>query len=698
MKRFFLNIFLTGFAVFLLSPSLIEARSHKIVLLEEATNVYCRPCGLYNPGLQQMYATHFGGLVSVRYHAWWPGSSDPMYQSNKNDNYKRIVYYNVGDVPTYMIDGVYRGNPYNPAKVESEMYERLAHPSPVRIDIHYMQENDSVKTSVTLHALEALSADSLFLRIAIIERHVVYAFPPGNNEETDFAAVMRKMLPDAKGSFTGHMADGDSLELFFSLPLQMDWNPDDLAVVAWLQDDQTREILQANIDFPTFVLQEKESHMQILPADTLALKEYFIVNDNDLPLRVNIELRDVSKTEGWQLRLVLPESKNLQHEFEIPAGDTLRFYLETQTSERGSASAEIFALNLSDPGFYGDGYGYGFARRFAAVVAENNDVLLVDDDGGMDFQENFEQTLADLDVDFITVAEQELAYFKSQVDLGIYRTLIWNCSTEQPAFAKEQVQLIRKYLDNGGNLLLFGENIGSDIFEENGLSNFDSAKTFYKDYLGAAYLAENPAALSIAGIEGDTISGGISFALDSPYGFGENRPDAMLPDSITSFAVFNYNNDKVAAVRKDNGIYKTICFGFSLEQVKGAGQRKNILRRSLAWAGNVTGVGKRQPIRPQQMALYNNFPNPFGEKGSPGGNPATNIAVYLPRPAQIRVAVYDVMGRLVKEIFAGQRNGGRQTFQWQGKDEQGARVASGLYFYRVQSGGRTLQKKMLFIR
>ena len=249
MIRPVLNVFFISFAIFLLSPFFSKAGSHKIVLLEEATNAYCAPCATLNPGLQQMYANHFGGLVSVRYHAWWPGNKDPMFQSNTQDNYDRIVYYDVHGVPTYMIDGIYQGNPYNPVKIESEMYERLTHLSPAQIDIYYEQDYDSVKTTVTLKALQTLNVDSLFLRIAIIERHIVYAFPPGNNGETEFGAVMRKMLPDAKGTFLGHTAVGDSLSLSFTLPLQIDWNPDDLAVVAWLQNDHTKEILQANIDF-----------------------------------------------------------------------------------------------------------------------------------------------------------------------------------------------------------------------------------------------------------------------------------------------------------------------------------------------------------------------------------------------------------------------------------------------------------------
>ena len=698
MKRLY-NILVT-FLFIINSPLLSSASagSHKIVLLEEATNAYCDPCAQLNPGFQEMYANHFGGLVSVRYHAWWPGSADPMYQSNTQDNYDRIVYYSVGGVPTYMLDGIYQGNPYNPAKIESEMYERLSHSSPVQIDIRYQQEKDSLKTEVVLRALEMLEADSLFLRVAIIERHVVYAYPPGSNGETDFASVMRKMLPDARGTACGPMVESDSLALSFSLPLQADWNPDDLAVVAWLQDDHTKEVLQANIDFPTFILQEQESHLQILPADTLVLKEYFIANDNDQPLSVQIELRNINKPQDWQLILVLPESKTSQSTFEIAAGDTLRFYLQTQSTAGGSAEAEVFAKNLSDPGFYGEGYGYGFARNFRALVAENNEVLLVDDDGSMSFEENFENVLHELNVAFITVAQSDLSYFKSQVDLNAYRTIIWNCSASVPAFSEEEISMLREYLDEGGNLLLFGQDIASDIFEENGLSNFNSAQDFFNKYLGATYLEENPAALSVRGIDGDTLSDGISFSLASPYGFGYNQPDAILPDTICSFPVFHYNNDKIAAVRKDSAGFKTVYFAFGLEQVNSHTQRSLILRRALAWAGNVTALNSSRPIHPQQMRLSNNYPNPFGGAASFGADSRTNFTVFLPASAVMQLQVYDILGRRIRTLFSGRKNRGAHHFQWDGKNDSGRYVSSGVYFLRLHSGQQISQNKLLFIR
>jgi hypothetical protein len=96
-------------------------------------------------------------------------------------------------------------------------------------------------------------------------------------------------------------------------------------------------------------------------------------------------------------------------------------------------------------------------------------------------------------------------------------------------------------------------------------------------------------------------------------------------------------------------------------------------------------------IVPQDFALEQNFPNPF--------NPTTTIPVALPQAAQIKVTIYNILGMVIQEVYSGMVESGRHYLQWNGTDLLGKRVASGLYFYRLEIEGREgFTKKMVLMK
>jgi hypothetical protein len=90
------------------------------------------------------------------------------------------------------------------------------------------------------------------------------------------------------------------------------------------------------------------------------------------------------------------------------------------------------------------------------------------------------------------------------------------------------------------------------------------------------------------------------------------------------------------------------------------------------------------------LTLYQNRPNPF--------NPSTRISYSIDRDARVRLAVYDVGGRLVRTLADEPMPAGTHVADWDGRDDEGRAVASGVYFYRLQAGKRTLTRKALLIK
>jgi hypothetical protein len=98
------------------------------------------------------------------------------------------------------------------------------------------------------------------------------------------------------------------------------------------------------------------------------------------------------------------------------------------------------------------------------------------------------------------------------------------------------------------------------------------------------------------------------------------------------------------------------------------------------------------PVRSVQ--LYQNHPNPF--------NPATTIPFTVPGSLASRqnaqLAVYDVNGALVKTLVSGAVAGGRYEVRWDGTNERGEAVASGIYFAQLNAGGHSATRKLVLLR
>ena len=93
---------------------------------------------------------------------------------------------------------------------------------------------------------------------------------------------------------------------------------------------------------------------------------------------------------------------------------------------------------------------------------------------------------------------------------------------------------------------------------------------------------------------------------------------------------------------------------------------------------------------PAVLALERAFPNPF--------NPQTTIGFALPRTGDVTLAVFDLRGRMVRRLVAGELAAGHHQVVWRGQDDRGRQVASGTYFYRLDADGETRTGKMLLVK
>jgi hypothetical protein len=106
--------------------------------------------------------------------------------------------------------------------------------------------------------------------------------------------------------------------------------------------------------------------------------------------------------------------------------------------------------------------------------------------------------------------------------------------------------------------------------------------------------------------------------------------------------------------------------------------------------GVASSTAVTPPGPPPSLVLKPNYPNPFSTR--------TSIRFELPRSADVSVTIYDVRGRRITTFVEPALEAGDNTVLWDGRDEVGRLVPSGIYFYRLQSNGITRTKKMVLLR
>lgn len=93
---------------------------------------------------------------------------------------------------------------------------------------------------------------------------------------------------------------------------------------------------------------------------------------------------------------------------------------------------------------------------------------------------------------------------------------------------------------------------------------------------------------------------------------------------------------------------------------------------------------------PDNYRLAQNYPNPF--------NPSTVLEYSLPLRSQVRLEIFDILGRRVRLLVDNWQPAGEYSISWNGRSESGERVTSGVYFYRMTAGNYSSRRKMILLK
>ena len=117
--------------------------------------------------------------------------------------------------------------------------------------------------------------------------------------------------------------------------------------------------------------------------------------------------------------------------------------------------------------------------------------------------------------------------------------------------------------------------------------------------------------------------------------------------------------------------------------------RGNMARTGL-YDGTLTSIESKDHVLPDKFIVSQNYPNPF--------NPSTTIDIHFPESNNLIVSIFDVTGRLINTLVNNKLEAGLYSVEWNGKDQNGRLVPTGVYIMKVFSGHNVSTQKLAFMK
>ncbi len=352
------------------------------------------------------------------------------------------------------------------------------------------------------------------------------------------------------------------------------------------------------------------------------------------------------------------------------------------------AGTEIipFTLNLTE----GRGY-YQTSLNFNLAVGQGK-ILLVEDDGAAELSDYYKDVMELLGIPYRywnTTAGQVPGDTLSK-----YSRVIWYTGSEfGNSLFREGTAALQQYLDNGGRLFINGSLLAFSIRDS----------SFLSDYLYTKYISFNTELHHLVPHGATEVLGTLNFWLSTE---GKNNQslkgeiDPLPPaqsllfyDTGTVEGPGNILSSGTGALAVSTDHYRSVLFSFGWEGIENKDLRQMAFINVMNWLqgdfASVPGENENLASLPDNFDLKQNYPNPF--------NPATTIKFDVPNTGNMSLKIFNLLGQEIKRLIDTKMQAGRHTITWDGADNFGRTVSSGVYLYQMKADNYQKTRKMILL-
>ncbi|MDD5088053.1 MAG: T9SS type A sorting domain-containing protein [bacterium] len=312
------------------------------------------------------------------------------------------------------------------------------------------------------------------------------------------------------------------------------------------------------------------------------------------------------------------------------------------------------------------------------------DVVLVDDDHGDEFESYYRSSLDSFP---LAVRWWDCAAWGAP-DLTDVPTVIWFTGNDSTTSLEASEQFaLRSHLENGGKLILSGQDIADDLGADS---------PFMSEILHCALRSDNTGLRHIYGMDNDPITDGLGLYLIGSQGAQNQTSPASVNVLAGGQAILNYSGqpDEICGVAGAYESGQVVFLSFGLEAVSGISNsttRRAFFERCFRWFGDSLTTDAPDAAIPLTFTLEQNYPNPF--------NPVTLISFAAPRGVfPVSLTVYNILGQRVRTLYRGSGNGMRMSVIFDGADDAGSPLASGVYVYELRAGQSSTARRLHLMR
>jgi hypothetical protein len=620
--------------------------------------------------LQEEFGTD--ELVVLYYHV-----NDPYATA---ETHNRAAYYQVGGIPELDFDAVTEviGAGENADDIYRPIINtRLGVSTPVTLRtegiIHESTAPDSSWVTTVFKAVDTIPPEYGDL----VANFVVY-----ENTSEIYPWTVRDML--ATASVTTLSAPGDSVVVTRKFIASASWNVDELHVAVFLEDTSPKLIVNAQIMPDPYDNAFVHTDHYAVEIDYMgeAVSHTVLTNTGVMTDTITVDIAHEIVPDGmgpYDWIGFYCDTSGACHfgpwDYVLEPGEAETFdvhIMDNVGTVQGLAVTAISATSSGDPSVVS-------TESFATFV-DLPSILIVDDDGGEDDETYLQTALADTGYAAVTW-DADASGRPTQTRLDSYWAVLWTTGRGSAEYLGGSCEnSMAAYLDGGGNLML-----ASMEFLSSRVNTLD----FRTDYLHIDSWTNDAGGFILSGIGSDAISAGMSLnLLGGP--FAPNASDVLVSSSPADVIFSSPAGNE--GIRVEENDHKLVFLSFPFELVKTAvpypDNQKTLIARILNWFQLPSGVEEAEIHR---LALAQNYPNPF--------NPVTQVAFTVPDGGgRVVLTVHNVSGQVVRTLLDETLPAGPAKAVWDGRDDSGERLASGVYFARLSAGGDSAFRKMTLLK
>lgn len=614
---------------------------NRTALLEDFTGIHCGYCPEGHVIMADLAAVHGDQLVNVGIHAGGyavPSGSEPDFRTPDGDALD--TFFPITGYP----NGVINRRNYNNLLAmgrgawEGAVNAALALPSPVNVGV----ESSFDGTELTVHVVAYYTANSPggndYFSVFVKEDHLdgpQTDYANGNHTNYDHMHVLRDYITDTWGEDLGsNPVAGETVERTYTFTVPTNWNMSNCKVVAFVSEYQS-EVYQAREvaanGGTTLLIGALQSDAQAYRAGATATPTTFLGTfanqlgtDEDYVITLNSYGSPITWVNAFTVNGTVQANPAT---VTVTTGSPIELnVIITPDAAPGIGKYTLTVASMNNPGAPVLEAEYHLISNVHDLIvnnpqAEEHEPLYVN---GM-LNESFKAVTNR--VDFI-------AFGAANALTDVYN-LYLNISWTFPSYTDAVANVLSDFMDNGGNLMIAGQDIGWDQSGVTGAYGTPVTQAFYQDYLHATYVADGSNAdTQVLFEDADAVFGLLpnTTIIDA---FGGNTYPEQITPIAPAVPIMRYSPTKIGALRAETGGYKVVYFGIGPEQVASQAVAHLMVQASHDWFYGLVSVEDFD-------ALMANLGQPYP---SPAGD-VVNIPIGTITGAA-SLEVFDATGRMV---------------------------------------------------